>query len=56
MKPSGRLVVRLLRDQPYSCSCCGELFRAGDEMSVPYADGEELIRRGEAVLSPRSRQ
>jgi hypothetical protein len=52
----GRLTVRLLRDQATRCACCGELFKAGDEMIAPYADAEALIVSGDAVLSPGSRQ
>jgi len=42
------VIVRLLRDQATPCTCCGELFNAGDRMILPRVHAEALIAIGDA--------
>jgi hypothetical protein len=47
---SDRVLVRLLRDLPVGCECCGEGFKAGDEVFMPHEDAEEFVQIGDAVF------
>jgi hypothetical protein len=46
--------VRLLRDQPFACDVCDELFKAEDVALIPRPEAEALVQIGDAVLSPES--
>jgi hypothetical protein len=45
-----RVLVRLLRDQPRACECCGKFFKIGDEVFMPREDAERFVQTGDAVF------